>query len=146
MNILVINGPNLNMLGARDKNIYGNNTYKDLVKLIKDYAKEKSVKVKCVQSNYEGKIIDYIHKSIGKFDAIIINAGAYTHYSYAIKDALNLVKIPKVEVHISDITQREEFRKISVTKDVCQKQIYGHGLEGYLEAIDYLKDFSNCME
>ena len=88
MNILVINGPNLNMLGVRDKNIYGNNTYKDLVKSIKDYAKEKSVKVKCVQSNYEGKIIDYIHKSIGKFDAIIINAGAYTHYSYAIKDAL----------------------------------------------------------
>ena len=139
MNILVINGPNLNMLGVRDKNIYGNNTYKDLVKLIKDYAKEKSVKVKCVQSNYEGKIIDYIHKSIGKFDAIIINAGAYTHYSYAIKDALNLVKIPKVEVHISNIYEREEFRKISVIKDECDYSIVGQGIKGYLLAIDYLR-------
>ncbi len=139
MNILVINGPNLNMLGARDKSIYGNNTYKDLVKLIKDYAKEKSVKVKCVQSNYEGKIIDYIHKSIGKFDAIIINAGAYTHYSYAIKDALNLVKIPKVEVHISNIYEREDFRKISVIKDECDYSIVGQGIKGYLLAIDYLR-------
>jgi 3-dehydroquinate dehydratase-2 len=139
MNILVINGPNLNMLGVRDKNIYGNNTYKDLVKLIKDYAKEKSVKVKCVQSNYEGKIIDYIHKSIGKFDAIIINAGAYTHYSYAIKDALNLVKIPKVEVHISNIYEREDFRKISVIKDECDYSIVGQGIKGYLLAIDYLR-------
>jgi 3-dehydroquinate dehydratase-2 len=127
------------MLGVRDKNIYGNNTYKDLVKLIKDYAKEKSVKVKCVQSNYEGKIIDYIHKSIGKFDAIIINAGAYTHYSYAIKDALNLVKIPKVEVHISNIYEREEFRKISVIKDECDYSIVGQGIKGYLLAIDYLR-------
>ena len=139
MNILVINGPNLNMLGVRDKSIYGNNTYKDLVKLIKDYAKEKSVKVKCVQSNYEGKIIDYIHKSIGKFDAIIINAGAYTHYSYAIKDALNLVKIPKVEVHISNIYEREDFRKISVIKDECDYSIVGQGIKGYLLAIDYLR-------
>ena len=139
MNILVINGPNLNMLGARDKSIYGNNTYKDLVKSIKDYAKEKSVKVKCVQSNYEGKIIDYIHKSIGKFDAIIINAGAYTHYSYAIKDALNLVKIPKVEVHISNIYEREDFRKISVIKDECDYSIVGQGIKGYLLAIDYLR-------
>ena len=139
MNILVINGPNLNMLGVRDKNIYGNNTYKDLVKSIKDYAKEKSVKVKCVQSNYEGKIIDYIHKSIGKFDAININAGAYTHYSYAIKDALNLVKIPKVEVHISNIYEREDFRKISVIKDECDYSIVGQGIKGYLLAIDYLR-------
>ena len=139
MNILVINGPNLNMLGVRDKNIYGNNTYKDLVKSIKDYAKEKSVKVKCVQSNYEGKIIDYIHKSIGKFDAIIINAGAYTHYSYAIKDALNLVKIPKVEVHISNIYEREDFRRVSVIKDECEYSIIGQGIKGYLLAIDYLR-------
>ena len=117
MNILVINGPNLNMLGVRDKNIYGNNTYKDLVKSIKDY----------------------IHKSIGKFDAIIINAGAYTHYSYAIKDALNLVKIPKVEVHISNIYEREDFRKISVIKDECDYSIVGQGIKGYLLAIDYLR-------
>lgn len=139
MNILVINGPNLNMLGVRDKSIYGETSYNDLVKLIKEYAKEKNVKVKCVQSNYEGKIIDYIHKSIGKFDAIIINAGAYTHYSYAIKDALNLVSIPKVEVHISNIYEREEFRKINVIKDECDYSIVGQGIKGYLLAIDYLR-------
>ena len=139
MNILVINGPNLNMLGIRDKNIYGDKSYKDLVRLIKDYCKKNNIKVKCVQSNYEGKIIDYIHKSIGKFDAIIINAGAYTHYSYAIKDALNLVKIPKVEVHISNIYEREDFRKISVIKDECDYSIVGQGIKGYLLAIDYLR-------
>ena len=139
MNILVINGPNLNMLGVRDKSVYGETSYNDLVKMIKEYAKEKNVKVKCVQSNYEGKIIDYIHKSIGKFDAIIINAGAYTHYSYAIKDALNLVSIPKVEVHISNIYEREEFRKINVIKDECDYSIVGQGIKGYLLAIDYLR-------
>lgn len=139
MNILVINGPNLNMLGVRDKSIYGETSYNDLVKLIKEYAKEKNVKVKCVQSNYEGKIIDYIHKSIGKFDAIIINAGAYTHYSYAIKDALNLVSIPKIEVHISNIYEREEFRKVNVIKDECNYSIVGQGIKGYLLAIDYLR-------
>lgn len=139
MNILVINGPNLNMLGVRDKSIYGETSYNDLVKMIKKYAKEKNVKVKCVQSNYEGKIIDYIHKSIGKFDAIIINAGAYTHYSYAIKDALNLVSIPKVEVHISNIYEREEFRKVNVIKDECNYSIVGQGIKGYLLAIDYLR-------
>ena len=139
MNILVINGPNLNMLGVRDKNIYGETSYNDLVKMIKEYAKEKNVKVKCVQSNYEGKIIEYIHKSIGKFDAIIINPGAYTHYSYAIKDALNLVSIPKVEVHISNIYEREEFRKVNVIKDECDYSIVGQGIKGYLLAIDYLR-------
>ena len=139
MNILVINGPNLNMLGVRDKSIYGETSYNDLVKMIKEYAKEKNVKVKCVQSNYEGKIIDYIHKSIGKFDAIIINAGAYTHYSYAIKDALNLVNIPKVEVHISNIYEREELRKVNVIKDECNYSIVGQGIKGYLLAIDYLR-------
>ena len=139
MNILVINGPNLNMLGVRDKSVYGETSYKDLVKSIKEYAKENNVKAKCVQSNYEGRIIDYIHKSVGKFDAIIINAGAYTHYSYAIKDALNLVSIPKVEVHISNIYEREEFRKINVIKDECDYSIVGQGIKGYLLAIDYLR-------
>lgn len=139
MNILVINGPNINLLGKRDTSIYGTTSYNDLVKLIKKHAVEKNIKVKCVQSNYEGKIIDYIHKSIGKFDAIIINAGAYTHYSYAIKDALNLVKIPKVEVHISNIYEREDFRKINVIKDECDYSIIGQGIKGYLLAIDYLR-------
>lgn len=139
MNILVINGPNLNMLGVRDKSVYGETSYKDLVKSIKEYAKENNVKAKCVQSNYEGRIIDYIHKSVGKFDAIIINAGAYTHYSYAIKDALNLVSIPKVEVHISNIYEREEFRKVNVIKDECDYSIIGQGIKGYFLAIDYLR-------
>ena len=139
MNILVINGPNLNMLGIRDKNIYGDKSYSYLVKMIKDYAKKNKIKVKCVQSNYEGKIIDYIHKSLFKFDGIIINAGAYTHYSYAIKDALNCVNIPKVEVHISNIYEREDFRKVSVIKDECIASIIGKGFNGYLEAIDLLR-------
>ena len=127
MNILVINGPNLNMLGVRDKSVYGETSYKDLVKSIKEYAKENNVKAKCVQSNYEGRIIDYIHKSVGKFDAIIINA------------ALNLVSIPKVEVHISNIYEREEFRKVNVIKDECDYSIIGQGIKGYFLAIDYLR-------
>ena len=138
MNILVINGPNLNMLGIRDKEIYGSRTYNDLVEMIEEYALVKNVSVKCVQSNYEGEIIDFIHKSINKYDAIIINAGAYTHYSIAIKDALNCVDIPKVEVHISNIYEREDFRKVNYIKDECVASIIGKSLEGYLEAIDKL--------
>lgn len=138
MNILVINGPNLNLLGERDKKIYGDTSYKDLVKIIKKYSKEKNIKVKCVQSNYEGKIIDYIQKSKNKYDGIIINAGAYTHYSIAIKDALNASKVKAVEVHISNIYEREEFRRISYLKDECIASIVGKGIKGYLEAIDIL--------
>ena len=139
MNILVINGPNLNMLGIRDKNIYGDKSYKDLVRLIKDYCKKNNVKVKCVQSNYEGKIVGYIQKSLNKYDGIVINAGAYTHYSIAIKDALNSVKVKSVEVHISNIYEREDFRHISYIKDECIASIVGKGFEGYLEAIDILR-------
>ena len=138
MNILVINGPNLNMLGIRDSNIYGNTRYKELVKMIKNHCKLKNIKVKCVQSNYEGKIVDIIQKSINKYQGIIINGGAYTHYSIAIKDALNLVKIPKVEVHISNIYEREDFRKVNYIKDECFVSIVGKGVNGYLEAIDLL--------
>ena len=139
MNILVINGPNLNMLGIRDKNIYGDKSYKDLVCLIKDYCKKNNVKVKCVQSNYEGKIVEYIQKSLNKYDGIVINAGAYTHYSIAIKDALNSVKVKSVEVHISNIYEREDFRRVSVIKDECIASIVGKGFDGYLEAIDILR-------
>lgn len=139
MNILVINGPNLNMLGIRDKNIYGDKSYKDLVHLIKDYCKKNNVKVKCVQSNYEGKIVEYIQKSLNKYDGIVINAGAYTHYSIAIKDALNSVKVKSVEVHISNIYEREDFRHISYIKDECVASIVGKGFDGYLEAIDILR-------
>lgn len=138
MNILIVNGVNLNMLGIRDTKIYGQETYLDLVNKIKKYAKEKKIKVKCVQSNYEGKIVEYIQKSINKYDGIVINAGAYTHYSIAIKDALNAVNIPKVEVHISNIYEREDFRKVNFIKDECIASVVGKGLDGYLEAIDIL--------
>lgn len=138
MNILVINGPNINMLGKRDISIYGSRSYEDLVEMIEEYALVKDVRVKCVQSNIEGEIINFIHKSIGVYDGIIINAGAYTHYSIAIKDALNIVNIPKVEVHISNIYEREEFRKVNFIKDECIASIVGKGIDGYLEAIDLL--------
>ena len=141
MKLLVINGPNLNFLGIREKGIYGTKDYTALLKMIEEKGKETGSEIQVFQTNHEGAIIDRIQEAY--FDGtqgIVINPGAFTHYSYAIRDALASVEIPKIEVHISDITQREEFRKISVTAEVCQKQIYGHGLEGYLEAITYLID------
>ena len=138
MKILVINGPNLNFLGIREKGVYGTESYEDLVKMIEEKAKETGHEILVYQSNHEGAIIDRIQEAyFDGTEGIVINPGAFTHYSYAIRDALASVNIPKVEIHISDITKREEFRKISVTKEVCEKQIYGHGLKGYLEAIDY---------
>lgn len=140
MKILVINGPNLNFLGIREKKIYGTQDYQYLMNLIAKKAKETGDEIVTYQSNHEGAIIDRIQEAY--FDGtngIVINPGAYTHYSYAIRDALASVEIPKVEVHISDITSREEFRKISVTAPVCNKQIYGQGLDGYLQAIDFLR-------
>lgn len=139
MKILVMNGPNINFLGIREKGIYGTVDYNGLVKMIEDKAKEENCEIEVFQSNHEGAIIDRIQEAyFDGTEAIVINPGAYTHYSYAIRDALASVTMPKVEIHISDITKREEFRKISVTKDACDKQIYGHGLEGYLMAIDYV--------
>ena len=138
MKILVINGPNLNMLGIREKNIYGDKDYKSLIKMIKENAKDKGVKVKCVQSNYEGKIVTIIQKSYQKFDGIIINPGAYTHTSVAILDALKAVNIPTIEVHISAVNEREEFRKISYVSLFAKKTISGKGFDGYIEAIDCL--------
>lgn len=139
MKLLVINGPNLNFLGIREKGIYGTQDYQYLVDLIQNKAAETGSEIECFQSNHEGAIIDRIQASY--FDGtqgIVINPGAYTHYSYAIRDALASITVPKVEIHISDITQREEFRRVSVTKEVCDHQIYGHGLDGYLMAIDYV--------
>ncbi|MCR4618145.1 MAG: type II 3-dehydroquinate dehydratase [Lachnospiraceae bacterium] len=140
MKILVINGPNLNFLGIREKTIYGNEDYDYLVDMIGKAADERNVSVECFQSNHEGDIIDRIQAAY--FDetcGIVINPGAYTHYSYAIRDALASVEsIIKVEVHISNINEREEFRKISVTAPVCDTQIFGHGLGGYVEAIDFI--------
>ncbi len=137
--LLVINGPNLNFLGIREKAVYGVQDYQYLLDLIAEKGKEEGVEVKVFQSNHEGAIIDRIQEAY--FDGtqgIVINPGAYTHYSYAIRDALASITVPKVEVHISDITKREEFRKVSVTAPVCDKQIYGQGLDGYLQAIDYI--------
>ena len=139
MKILVINGPNLNFLGIREKGIYGTMNYEGLVQMLKEKGKETGNDIIVFQSNHEGAIIDRIQEAyFDGTDGIVINPGAFTHYSYAIRDALASVEIPKVEIHISDITKREEFRKISVTKEVCEKQIYGKGVAGYLEAIDYL--------
>ncbi len=140
MKILVINGPNLNMLGIREPDIYGKNTYKNLIGIIKNHAKEKSISVKCFQSNYEGAIVTKIQKALNKFDGIVINPGAYTHTSVAILDALKAVGLPCVEVHISDVDEREDFRKKSFISDYCIKTIKGHGFSGYIEAIDVLSE------
>ena len=140
MKILVINGPNLNMLGIREKNLYGDKSYASLIKLIKSSAKEKKVKVKCFQSNYEGAIVTAVQKALGKFDGIVINPGAYTHTSVAILDALKAVNIPTVEVHITDVENREDYRKISFVKEFAFLTITGKGFDGYLEAIDALID------
>lgn len=138
MKILVINGVNLNMLGIREPDKYGKKSYKELVSYVKAVAKENAVTVKCVQSNYEGKIVDYIQKAYKKYDGIVINAGAFTHTSVAILDALNAVQIPTVEVHLTDINAREEFRKLSYISMYAEKTICGKGFEGYKEAIEYL--------
>ncbi|HKM34991.1 MAG TPA: type II 3-dehydroquinate dehydratase [Lachnospiraceae bacterium] len=137
MKIVVINGPNLNFLGIRETNIYGNQDYDYLLKLIAQKGEETKSGIEVFQSNHEGAIIDRIQDAyFDGTDGIVINPGAYTHYSYAIHDALASVNMPKVEIHISDITDREEFRKISVTRPACDDQIYGHGLNGYMMAID----------
>ncbi len=143
MKILVINGPSLNLLGIREPEIYGSKTFADLENMIENYGDEKGIEITSLQSNSEGEIIDYIHYALGNYDGIVINPGAYTHYSYAFADAISAVSIPTVEVHISDINKREEFRRISVTKASCITQISGHGFEGYLEAIDYLIEYLN---
>ncbi len=142
MKILVINGPNLNFLGIREKAVYGNQDYNFLCNMIKDKAAADGDEVECYQSNHEGAIIDRLQGAYSDgTKGIVINPGAYTHYSYAIHDALkSLEDIIKVEIHISDIQSREEFRKVSVTAPACDKQIYGHGLNGYLEAMDYIHE------
>ena len=141
MKILVINGPNLNMLGIREPDIYGKNTYADLCELISDYAAKKGIEVKLFQSNHEGFIVDKIQEAYGKVDGIVINPAAYTHTSVAILDALKAVSIPTVEVHISDINSREEFRKHSFVSLVAVKTVAGLGFDGYRVAIEYLKEY-----
>ncbi len=138
MKILVINGPNLNMLGIREPGIYGKNTFADLLALLEDTAKELGVEVEQFQSNHEGDIVDKIQWAYGKIDGIVINPAAYTHTSVAILDALKAVSIPAVEVHISDVDTREPFRQISYAGMACVKTIKGHGFQGYREAMQYL--------
>lgn len=139
MKLLVINGPNINFLGIREKSVYGTQDYQYLLDMIQRKAEETGNEITVFQSNHEGAIIDRIQDAyFDGTEGIVINPGAYTHYSYAIRDALASIAVPKVEIHISDITKREEFRKISVTAPVCDKQIYGQGLDGYLQAIDFI--------
>ena len=138
MNILVINGPNLNMLGVREPDIYGKQTYDDLLDLIRAEANRLGVLVKFVQSNHEGALVDAIQAAYGTADGIVINPGAYTHTSVALLDAVKSVGIPTVEVHISDPDTREEFRKVSYIRAACVGSIKGHGFEGYLEALRLL--------
>ena len=143
MKILVINGPNLNFLGIREKNIYGNENYEYLVNMINEYCKSKNIEVECYQSNHEGAIIDKIQEAyFNGTDGIVINPGAYTHYSYAIHDAIkSVVTIPTVEVHLSNVHAREGFRHKSVTAPACIGQLCGFGEFGYILAIQALEDY-----
>ena len=139
MKILVLNGPNLNMLGIREPEIYGASTYKDLIALIEKHCSDSGIEVNCLQSNHEGDLVDYIQQAyFDKVDGIVINPGAYTHTSVALLDALKAVQIPAVEVHISKVNEREDFRQISYVSYYCSKTITGKGFDGYIEAIDFL--------
>ena len=141
MKVLIINGPNLNMLGKRDPSVYSSKTYDELLEMIADEAVDLSMEVEVFQSNHEGAIIDRIQDAMNDdTQGIIINPGAFTHYSYAIHDALEIVFMPKIEVHISNINEREEFRRISVTEPACDEQIVGEGFEGYLHAMRRVKE------
>ena len=140
MKLLVINGVNLNMLGIREPALYGKKDYKSLVAEIKAHAKEIGVSVTCVQSNYEGEIVEYIQRALGVYDGIVINPGAYTHTSVAILDALKAVQIPTVEVHLTDVDAREEYRKVSYVSEYAFLRVTGKGFAGYIEAMDAIKE------
>lgn len=140
MKILVINGPNLNMLGIREPDHYGKQTYNDLINKIQNHCKKKGIEVEFFQSNHEGDLVDAIQKAYANADGIVINPGAYTHTSIAILDAVKSVGIPTVEVHISKVEEREDFRQISYIRLACVKTITGHGTNGYIEAIDFLTE------
>ena len=138
--VLVINGPNLNLLGEREPEVYGSMTLANLCERIEKEASHLDLKVEFFQSNHEGAIIDFLHEKRKQAAAVIINPGAYTHYSYAIRDAIAAIDLPCIEVHLSDVHNREDFRKISVIKPVCLEQIYGKGIDSYLEALRKLSD------
>ena len=138
MKIYVINGPNLNMLGIREPDIYGHDNYENLLKIIDEHSKWLGIECVCYQSNHEGDLVDYIQSAYGAFDGIVINPGAYTHTSIAILDAVKSVSVPTVEVHISKVDEREEFRRVSYIRAACIATVSGHGTDGYLEAMDLL--------
>lgn len=137
MRLLLLNGPNLNLLGSREPNIYGRTTYESLISDLQTHAEKSGTKLDCFQSNHEGQLIDYIQSAADVFDGIILNPGALTHYSYALRDAIQSIKLPVLEVHISNIHTRESFRQISVTAPACIGQISGLGIQGYFLAVDY---------
>ena len=143
MKILVLNGPNLNMLGMREPGIYGSETYRDLLEKIAAHAQTRGVSVDFFQSNHEGALVDRIQEAYGNTDGIVINPGAYTHTSIALLDAVKAVGIPTVEVHISDVARREPFRSVSYIRAACVGSIIGHGTDGYLEAMDLLIERSH---
>lgn len=136
--VLLLHGPNLNLLGIREPGVYGTQTLQDLETMVIEYGKEHNVAIDCFQSNHEGVLVDTIHEARLKYDGIIFNPGALTHYSYSLRDAIASISTPVVEVHISDIKNREPFRAISVTAEVCAGQVFGKGLAGYREALDVL--------
>ena len=140
MKLLIINGPNINMLGIRQPEIYGNGSYRDLINTIEKYANENGIDITCFQSNHEGAIVDCIQSAYRKYDGIVINPAAYTHTSIAILDALKAVSLPAVEVHISDVDNREPFRQISFAGMACEKSIKGMGFDGYCQAMKFLKN------
>ena len=143
MKLLVLNGPNINMLGIREPEHYGKETYKDLVEKIGSYCAEKGIDVSFFQSNHEGALVDAIQDAFGKTDGIIINPAAYTHTSVALLDALKAVRIPTVEVHISKVDEREDFRQVSYVRLFALKTITGLGTDGYLRAVDFLEEYLN---
>ena len=146
MKLLVINGPNLNMLGIRERHLYGADTYETLVHLIEETAKRLQVEVEIFQSNHEGALVDKIQEAHGKIDGIVINPAAYTHTSVAILDALKAVSIPAAEVHITDVSKREEFRRISYAGMACQAHFIGMGFQGYVKAMEYLTEHYDTVE
>lgn len=140
MKLCIINGPNLNMLGIREPDIYGRTTYADLCARIEDHARQRGIEVEIYQSNHEGDLVDKIQACYGSADGIVINPAAYTHTSVALLDAVKAVGIPTVEIHISDVASREDFRQVSYIRAACVKTIAGHGIDGYLEGMDHLLD------
>ena len=138
--ILIINGPNLNMLGKREPEVYGTKTLKEIEHNLEEYAKNIGIQVECVQTNIEGEIINYLHNAVNNFDGVVLNAGAYTHYSIAIHDAILAIKLPVVEVHLSNIYKREEFRHKSIIASACVGQISGFGEKSYKLALQYFRE------